>query len=327
MALHRYFKPISGKLPDPNGDLSKEMPSAAIREANKGVEKATEASQNKRSREKYGRFTPTQVAQAAKFAVEHGNQAAIRRYSEEFRMEIKDSTLSTWKSKYCAAIKDCQREGKYAESGEFIVTSLPSKKQGRPLLLGNELDRQVQSYGRATREVKGAVTTTVVLAAGEAVLSHCSKKLSHENGGPVKFTRHWAKSLLERTSFVKQKATTAAKIDPSHFDELKEQYLLDIKLVVEMMKIPCELVFNWDHTGVNIVPGSQWTMEVNGSKWVELASLNDKRQITAVFCASLAGEFLPAQLIYQGKTTACLPRFVFPGTSLILPIIGVMKTR
>ena len=128
-------------------------------------------------------------------------------------------------------------------------------------------------------------------------------------------------------SFVKRKATTAAKIDPSHFDELKEQYLLDIKVVVEMMKIPSELVFNWDHTGINIVPGSQWTVEAKESKRVELAGLNDKCQNMAEFCASLSGEFLPAQLIYQGKTTACLPRFVFPGTSLILPIIGVMKTR
>ena len=97
--------------------------------------------------------------------------------------------------------------------------------------------------------------------------------------------------------YVKQKATTTAKINPLHFDELKEQFLLDIKVVVEMMKIPGELVFNWDHTGINIVPGSQWTMEPKGSKRVELAGLNDKRQITAVFCASLAGEFLPVQLI------------------------------
>jgi len=79
-----------------------------------------------------------------------------------------------------------------------------------------------------------------------------------------------------------------------------------------MMKISSELVFNWDHTGTTIVPGSQWTMEAKGSKRVELAGLNDKRQITAVFCASLAGKFLPAQLIYQGKTMACLPWFVFP---------------
>ena len=34
---------------------------------------------------------------------------------------------------------------------------------------------------------------------------------------------------------------------------LREQYLLDIKVVVEMEKVPPELVFNWDHTGINIV--------------------------------------------------------------------------
>lgn len=61
-------------------------------------------------------------------------------------------------------------------------------------------------------------------------------------------------------NYVKRKATTTAKIDPSHFDELKEQYLLDMMVVVEMMKIHSELVFNWDHTGINIVPGSQWTI-------------------------------------------------------------------
>lgn len=139
-----------------------------------------------------------------------------------------------------------------------------------------------------------------------------NKKLLNDDGGPIKLTRHWAKSLLDRTCFVKRKAATSAKVDPS-FAELKKQYLLDIKVVVEMAKVLAELVFNWDHTSTNIVPGSQWTMEEKGSKRVEVAGLNDKRQITAVFCASLTGEFLPVQLIYQGKTQACLPRYVFTG--------------
>ena len=95
---------------------------------------------------------------------------------------------------------------------------------------------------------------TVVLAAGEAIVQHHNKSLFNENGGLINLTRHWARSLM---NFVKRKATTAAKIKPSHFDELKEQYLLDIKAVVEMEKVPSELVFNWDHTGINIVPGSQ----------------------------------------------------------------------
>ena len=34
--------------------------------------------------------------------------------------------------------------------------------------------------------------------------------------------------------------------------------------------------------------------------------------MTAVFAGSLSGDFLPPQLIYEGKTTQCLPCFEFP---------------
>ena len=40
--------------------------------------------------------------------------------------------------------------------------------------------------------------------------------------------------------------------------------------------------------------------------------MGDKRQITAVFCGAMSGEFLPLQIIYQGKTPACLPHQTFP---------------
>ena len=53
-------------------------------------------------------------------------------------------------------------------------------------------------------------------------------------------------------------------------------------------------------------------MELKGSKKVEAVGLNDKQQITAVFCAALSGKLLPPQVIYQGKTAACLPKFTFP---------------
>ena len=41
---------------------------------------------------------------------------------------------------------------------------------------------------------------------------------------------------------------------------------------------------------------------------------DDKRQMTAVFAGSLLGDFLPPQLIYEGKTTQCLPCFELPPT-------------
>ena len=95
---------------------------------------------------------------------------------------------------------------------------------------------------------------------------------------------------------------------------LKQQFLLDIKAAVEIEEIPKDLILNWDQTGINYVPVSQWTMEKKGSKCVEVIGLGDKRQITAVFAGTLAGDFLPVQLVYQGKTTKCLPDIDFPKT-------------
>ena len=68
-----------------------------------------------------------------------------------------------------------------------------------------------------------------------------------------------------------------------------------------MEEIPPQLILNWDQTGIHLVPASSWTMDKRGSKQVEIKGVNDKRQITAVFCGSLTGDFLPIQVIYRIK--------------------------
>jgi len=45
---------------------------------------------------------------------------------------------------------------------------------------------------------------------------------------------------------------------------------------------------------------------------VEISGIKHKRQITAVFAACLDGSLLPIQLIYSGKSRACLPHTKFP---------------
>jgi len=69
--------------------------------------------------------------------------------------------------------------------------------------------------------------------------------------------------------YIKCKACSKAKFEPSHCEQLKEQYFLDIKAVVEMEDIPADLILNWDHTGINIIPGCPWTMEEKGAKRVD----------------------------------------------------------
>ena len=279
MSLYRYFKPVAKSLPDPNGPLSSVMPSSTIKAANDAVlatqSRQTEGASKPSKRGPYVMLTGVQQAEVARYAFSHGNKAAIRRYGEEYSTEIKDSSVGTWKSKYAEELDRKREAGEFEENGDVVVYSIPQKKRGRPLLLGNELDDRVKKYIKGARAVGTPVDSTVVMACGEAIVRRTDKNLLKENGG-----------------------------------ELKEQYL-DIKVVVEMEDVPADLILNWDHTGINIVPGCPWTMEEKGAKRVDCVGLDDKRQITAVICATLSGFFLPFQVIYQGKITANLPRYSF----------------
>lgn len=53
-------------------------------------------------------------------------------------------------------------------------------------------------------------------------------------------------------------------------------------------------------------------MGKEGVKQVEFAGKDDDRQITAVLTSTISEDFLPPQIIYQGKTTRCLPQVDFP---------------
>ena len=118
-------------------------------------------------------------------------------------------------------------------------------------------------------------------------------------------------------NFVKRKATTNCKLIVKNFEEVRYQFLLDIKAVVEMAEIPYDLIINWDQTGIKYIPVSEWTMEKVGSKKVEIAGVNDKRQITAVFAGSLTGDFLSVQLCAkeEQRSVFLLSHFHRNGTS------------
>ena len=67
---------------------------------------------------------------------------------------------------------------------------------------------------------------------------------------------------------------------------------MNIKAVVTFEEIPDDLIINWDQTGIKCIPVSAWTMAEHKSKRVEVSGIEDKRQITATFAASLPGSFL-----------------------------------
>ena len=104
--------------------------------------------------------------------------------------------------------------------------------------------------------------------------------------------------------YVKRKATTKTRtaLTQEQFAAVKKRYLRQIKKAVKDGKIPPELVINWDQTGVNVVPSSQWTQAEQRSTRVEIAGAGDKRQITDTLAGTLSGKLLPFQILYEGKT-------------------------
>ena len=132
----------------------------------------------------------------------------------------------------------------------------------------------------------------------------------------VKFDmpRSWIQSIYHRMGFTKRMGTTTRPpIPPGLYKECRMEYLRGIKDKIKKYNIPPQLVLNADQTPSNYISVGKTTMAKSGSKSIPIKGLTDKRSITLTFVVTLAGDFLPLQIIYKGKTTASLPRgFRFP---------------
>ena len=170
----------------------------------------------------------------------------------------------------------------------------------------------MQRLVEETRARGTAINSSIPSGVGRGIVMKSNKSLLHEYGGPIQLSKEWAKLVLRMMGYTKRRANFKSKVLVDDFTRLKMQFLLDVKACVEFKDIPHELILNWDQTGLKIVPSTSWTMEKKGTKRVELVGIDDKRQITAVFVCSLAGDFLPLQVIYAGNTNGCLPKYSFP---------------
>ena len=94
-----------------------------------------------------------------------------------------------------------------AQGNTSRITSIPSKRMGRPLTLG-DLDTKVQQYVRALRQAGTTVGSAVIIAGAKGVVMSVDRTLLAENGGHIQLTKTWAQSLMIRMGLVKRKAST-----------------------------------------------------------------------------------------------------------------------
>ena len=109
---------------------------------------------------------------------------------------------------------------------------------------------QVQAYLHALRANGADVNTAIAIACAEGIVRSKDSNLLACNGGHISLSKHWGKHLLSHMGYLKHRVSTKAKDAVQDFEEVKAQFLLDIKVVIEIDEIPLNLVINWDQTGI-----------------------------------------------------------------------------
>ena len=317
MAMLKYVKVEPRKSCNPS-ILSK----GDIDAAQKSIASAA-SEKSKTGRGQYNSYSKEQCAMIGKYAAENGPTRAAKHYTAVWGIQINESTARRLKEKYLEKLKEMiadQRRKLQQDTSDseehkqepIVISELETKPRGRPVRLGEQLDSLVQEFIVNLRAAGGVINTAIIRGAAEGIISYRDVSKLSSHGGHIDITKSWAQSLLRRMGFVKRKCSTSGKISVAKFDECKEIFLADVAAEVLFKGIPHDLIINWDQTGLSIVPSGDWTMEKEGAKTVPIAHNDDKRQLTAVLAVTAAGDYLPPQLLYQGKTPKCHPQVAFP---------------
>lgn len=166
------------------------------------------------------------------------------------------------------------------------------------------VQRQVWANLVSLWENKAKINTAITVACEKA---H-EGKLLECNGGHVSLAKQRVKTWWCAWCLFRRHTSARAKVSIPDLDHIMAQFMSDVKVLVEVEEMPCELVV--DQTGIHYVLVSSWTIAKEGLKQGEVAGIDYKRQITAVFPGT--GVFLPPQLWYPGKTAVCLLSVDFP---------------
>ena len=193
MALLQYFKKVNvdkgypGNLPDPQGELSKEVPSSSISAANAEVAAVQSSAVGAKAgcRGTYLKMSAEKKAEIGRRAAEHGVLATVRYYATRLPVPLKESSVRTWKNAYRAELCQLRQDGKMNPN----VKWLPYKRRIRPFILGEEMEMEVRAYLKALRANGAVVNTSIAIGCVEGIIRNKDSNLMAANGGHIILTK------------------------------------------------------------------------------------------------------------------------------------------
>jgi hypothetical protein len=105
-----------------------------VAEINLAVSNESSKISSSKKRGNYGNYDDELRSKIARFAKENGDAAAVRTFSKELGRILNESTVRTWRKHMIKM-----------ESAQKSQVDLMKDKKGRPLLIGNDLDKRVST--------------------------------------------------------------------------------------------------------------------------------------------------------------------------------------
>ncbi|KAJ3745113.1 hypothetical protein DFH05DRAFT_1460002 [Lentinula detonsa] len=126
------------------------------------------------------------------------------------------------------------------------------------------------------------------------------------------YVRTFFQSVMDWTPRV---GTRAAIHLPSDADDLCERAFFQLAYCMKWENIPAKLVINFDQQGIFLLPSASKTYHKKGDRQVDVVAKDEKRAFTLCVASTAAGDFLPFQCVWAGKTDGSLPSRNAPGMS------------
>ena len=153
----------------------------------------------------YIHYSDEDRASIGKYAAEHGNERARKKFSGEYP-DLSESTVRKFKKRYLDRMAQERKK-----ANPQTVTAISNRERGRPLLL-LELDDKLIRFLRATR-VKGGVvnihvdraTTQALIAANPAFLQQFAN---------FDMSKSWVQSVYRLMGVTRRTGTTSRPLIP-----------------------------------------------------------------------------------------------------------------
>ncbi|KAF8702359.1 hypothetical protein RHS03_06352, partial [Rhizoctonia solani] len=112
-----------------------------------------------------------------------------------------------------------------------------------------------------------------------------------------------------------QKATRAAQKYPPNVNKVLLDAFLRMACTVRNKAVPACCIVNANQTQIVYNSSDQRTWNATRERQIDVVGIKDKRGFTLLVSASLAGDVLPFQAVYTGKTKRSVPDSTSPGYS------------